>query len=40
MRARTEEKKQEIIRMAAKLFDELGYERTSMSAIASRVANG
>jgi AcrR family transcriptional regulator len=37
MRARTDEKKQEIIRIAAKLFEELGYERTSMSAIASRV---
>ena len=30
MRVRTQEKKQEIIRIAAKLFDELGYERTSM----------
>jgi AcrR family transcriptional regulator len=37
MRVRTEEKKQEIVRIAAELFDELGYERTSMSAIASRV---
>jgi len=37
MRVRTQEKKQEIIRIAAKLFDELGYERTSMSTIASRV---
>ena len=37
MRVRTEDKKQEIIRIAAELFDELGYERTSMSAIAARV---
>ena len=37
MRVRTEEKKQEIIRIAAELFEELGYERTSMSAIAARV---
>ena len=37
MRVRTEDKKQEIIRIAAELFDELGYERTSMSAIATRV---
>lgn len=37
MRVRTEVKRQEIIRIAAQLFDELGYERTSMSAIASRV---
>lgn len=37
MRVRTESKKQEIVRIAAELFDELGYERTSMSAIASRV---
>lgn len=37
MRVRTEEKRQEIIRTAAALFDELGYERTSMSAIAARV---
>ena len=37
MRARTEEKKQEIMRIAAELFDELGYERTSMSAIAAKV---
>ena len=37
MRVRTEEKKQEIVRIAAKLFEELGYERTSMSAIAARV---
>jgi len=37
MRVRTEEKRQEIIRIAAELFEELGYERTSMSSIAARV---
>lgn len=37
MRVRTEEKRQEIIRIAAELFDDLGYERTSMSAIAAHV---
>lgn len=37
MRVRTEKKRNEIVRMAAELFDELGYERTSMSAIAVRV---
>jgi AcrR family transcriptional regulator len=37
MRVRTEAKKQDIIRIAGELFDELGYERTSMSAIAARV---
>jgi len=37
MRVRSEEKRQEIIRIAAELFNELGYERTSMSAIAARV---
>ena len=37
MRVRTEEKRQEIMRIAGELFDELGYERTSMSAIAARV---
>jgi AcrR family transcriptional regulator len=37
MRVRTEEKRQEIVRIAAELFEELGYERTSMSAIATRV---
>ena len=37
MRLRTEEKKQEIIRIAAELFEQSGYERTSMSAIAARV---
>lgn len=37
MRMRTEEKRQEIVRTAAQLFEELGFERTSMSAIAARV---
>jgi AcrR family transcriptional regulator len=37
MRSRSEEKRLEIVRIAANLFDELGYERTSMSAIAERV---
>ena len=37
MRARTEEKKREIMRIAAELFEQLGYEGTSMSAIAARV---
>ena len=37
MRVRNEEKRLEIIRIAAELFDELGYERTSMSTIAARV---
>src|SRR6476660_4237315 len=37
MRVRTEEKRQEIVRIAAELFEELGYDRTSMSAIAARV---
>lgn len=37
MRVRTEEKRHEIVRIAAELFEELGYERTSMSAIAARV---
>ena len=37
MRVRTEEKRQEIMRIASELFEELGYERTSMSAIAARV---
>src|SRR5580765_2094729 len=36
MRMRTEEKKQEIVRIAAELFEEFGYERASMSAIAAR----
>ena len=37
MRLRSEAKKQEIIRIAAELFDSLGYERASMAAIAARV---
>jgi AcrR family transcriptional regulator len=37
MRARTEEKRQEIIRVANELFNQLGRERTSMSAIAARL---
>jgi len=37
MRVRTEKKRQEIIQMAAELFDRLGYERTTMSAIAERL---
>jgi len=37
MRVRTEERRQEIIRIAAELFDELGYERTSMSEISARL---
>lgn len=37
MRVRTEEKRHEILRIAARLFEELGYERTSMSMIASQV---
>jgi AcrR family transcriptional regulator len=37
MRVRTEAKKLEIMRVAAKLFEELGYERTSMSMISSQV---
>lgn len=37
MRTRTEEKRGEIITAAAELFVELGYERTSMSAISTRV---
>ncbi|MBC9032480.1 TetR/AcrR family transcriptional regulator [Sphingomonas sp. JC676] len=37
MRVRTEKKREEIIQMAAELFDALGYERTTMSAIATRL---
>jgi len=37
MRVRSEEKRQQIIGIASDLFEELGYERTSMSAIAARV---
>lgn len=34
---RTEEKRREIVKVAAELFEQLGYERTTMSAIAARV---
>lgn len=37
MRVKTKEKRQEIVQAAAELFAELGYERTSMSAISERV---
>ena len=37
MRVRTEEKRRQIVGIASDLFEELGYERTSMSAIAARV---
>lgn len=37
MRVRTEEKRQGIIRIAAELFEELGYERASMSTISQRL---
>lgn len=37
MRVRTEEKRREIVEIAAQLFEELGYERTSMSLISERV---
>lgn len=37
MRTRTEEKRREIVRVAAKAFEELGYERTSMLTIAERL---
>lgn len=37
MRARTEKKRLEIVQRGAELFEELGYERTSMAAIAARV---
>ena len=38
MRVRTEEKRREILRVAAKAFEELGYERTSMLTIAERMS--
>ena len=38
MRTRSEEKRREIIRVAAKAFEELGYERTSMLTIAERMS--
>lgn len=37
MRTRSEEKRRDIIRVAAKAFEELGYERTSMLTIAERL---
>jgi len=37
MRTRSEEKRREIVRVAAKAFEELGYERTSMLTIAERL---
>ena len=37
MRVRTEDKRQEIIEIAAQLFEDLGYDRTSMSLISERV---
>jgi AcrR family transcriptional regulator len=37
MRVRTEKKRNEIIRIAAEMFDAMGYERTSMSAIAAQM---
>lgn len=36
MRTRSEEKRRQIVRVAAKAFEELGYERTSMLTIAER----
>jgi AcrR family transcriptional regulator len=38
MRTRSEEKRRQIIRVAAQAFEELGYERTSMLAIAERMS--
>jgi len=37
MRTRSETKRREIVRVAAKAFEELGYERTSMLTIAERL---
>ena len=37
MRTRSEEKRRTIVRVAAKAFEELGYERTSMLTIAERM---
>ncbi|HWT12952.1 MAG TPA: TetR/AcrR family transcriptional regulator [Allosphingosinicella sp.] len=37
MRLRTDEKRREIVEVAATLFEELGYDRTSMSLISQRV---
>jgi AcrR family transcriptional regulator len=36
LRARAEQKRREIIRVAAELFEKYGYERTSMSEVAAR----
>lgn len=38
MRTRSDEKRRHIIRVAAKAFEELGYERTSMLTIAERMS--
>jgi len=37
MRVRTEQKRRDIVRVAAELFEELGYDRTSMSLISQRL---
>ena len=37
MRVRTEDKRAQIVEIAAQLFEELGYDRTSMSMISQRV---
>ena len=37
MRTRSEQKRRDIVRVAAKAFEELGYERTSMLTIAERL---
>ena len=37
MRVRTEDKRREIVEIAAQAFEELGYDRTSMSLISQRV---
>lgn len=37
MRVRTEDKRKAIVEVAAQLFEELGYDRTSMSLISQRV---
>jgi AcrR family transcriptional regulator len=37
LRVRTEDKRQAIVEVAANLFEELGYDRTSMSLISQRV---
>ena len=38
VRTRSDEKRREIIRVAADAFEELGYERTSMLTIAERMS--